>query len=168
VLKRPIFAALCVLLVLPAESALAYQDRGLDPDDRAAVGLDPDIRSTVRSVWTTEGGGRVLRVRVRAYDRLGIYWYVIAYLDSRGGPRADYVMRFRVDTDHRSKECNVNASGHPGSPDRGWLRQRGDTATCRVPASLVHPTKRIRWRLRSPSGYGRNTDVAPNGGGWYG
>jgi hypothetical protein len=165
--KRLILAAMCVWLVLPAESALAYVDRGFDPDDRRAAGLDPDIRSTVRRVWITEGSRRALSIKFRAYERLGNYWDVMALLDSKGGLRADYVMDL-YNYDQSGRGCAVWPQGHPHQSIQGEFRQRGHTARCKAPARLVLPSKRIRWRLRSTSMYARNnTDIAPNGGGWY-
>jgi hypothetical protein len=163
--KRLIFAAVCVSLVLPAASALAYEDRGFDPDDRSFVG-DPDIRSTVRTVRTA-GSGRVLSVRFRAHEGLGVYWSLTVLLDARGGRRVDHVMKLG-NADQSGKGCVVSPRGRPGEAVEGGFVQRGDMARCRVPVSLVQPTKRIRWKLRSPSGYSRRADVAPNGGGWYG
>ena len=166
-MKRLILAAMFVSLVLPAESALAYEDSGFDPDDRRVVGYDPDIRSTVRTVWRT-GSGRALRVSFRAYERLGIYWFVTVLLDARGGPKVDHVMGLS-NADQSGKGCGVYPRGHRKEVVQGGFLQRGDMARCRVPTSLVHPTKRIRWKLRSPSGYvHNNVDIAPNGGGWFG
>jgi hypothetical protein len=162
--QRLAIAALCALLVLPAESALAYQDRGFDPDDRRVVGYDPDIRSTVRTVWTTDGG-RALSVKFRAYEELGVYWDVTAYLDSRGGHRADYLIDM-VNADQSGAGCRVYRRKHSERAVDGRFRQHGDRARCRVPARLVHPTKRIRWRLRSESGYVDTVEAAPDHG-WY-
>jgi hypothetical protein len=163
--KRLVFAAMCVSLVLPAGSALAYEDSGSDPDDRSFVG-DPDIRSTVRTVWTTDSG-RALRVTFRAYERLGKFWSVTVLLDARGGPKVDHVMNL-WNADQSGRGCDVYPRGQSGESVPGGFDQRGDTARCRVPTSLVHPTKRIRWKLRSPSGYVHAVDIAPNGGGWFG
>jgi hypothetical protein len=41
-------------------------------------------------------------------------------------------------------------------------------ARCRVPAGTVRPTKRIRWKLISITGYeDGETEYAPNNRGWY-
>jgi hypothetical protein len=166
-MKRLVLTAMCVGLVLSAGPALAYTDRGFDPDDRRVIGFDPDIRSTVRKVWTTDGSSRALRVKFQAYERLGNYWSVMVFLDSRRGPKADYVIELD-NADMSGKGCSVYPRGHRGQEVPGSFRQRRDTALCRVRARLVDPTKRIRWRLRSPSGYVHdNVDIAPNGGGWY-
>jgi hypothetical protein len=165
-MKRLVLLVLCAAIVIQGESSFAYEDYGFDPDDRPELGSDPDIRSTVRTVWTPEGSVRLLRIKFRAYERLGLYWFVTALLDSRGGPRVDYVMRL-ANADMSGRGCAIWPRGHRGEAVPGTFRQRGDTARCKVPASLVRRTKRIGWRLRSISGYGGTMDVAPNGGGWY-
>ena len=158
-MKRLVFAAVCVSLVLPAAPAFAYEDRGFDPEDQSDVGI-PDIRSTVRTVRTTDSG-RTLRVKFRAYERLSNYWFVTVKLDARGGPKVDHVMNL-VNGDTEGTWCLVYPKGHHHESLRGDFVQRRDMARCRVPTSLVHPTKRIRWRLRSID------DIAPDGGGWFG
>jgi hypothetical protein len=164
--KRLAFAVLCAFLILPAESALAYQDRGFDPDDRSHGGVDPDIRSTVRTVWTTESGLRSLRVSFRAYEELALCcWLVTAALDSREGHRPDYLIEFS--TPEGGFECIVFPRGERFTQwVEGALRENGDRVSCRVPVRLVSPTKRIRWRLHTDSGYFARADAAPDHG-WY-
>jgi hypothetical protein len=53
-------------------------------------------------------------------------------------------------------------------PDGVFVKEAREQVGEAPAVQIGGDTKRIRWRLRSPSGYGRNTDVAPNGGGWYG
>jgi hypothetical protein len=167
---KPTFVvAICLAFLLPASSALAYQDVRLDPNDRPAVGYDPDIRSTGRVVSATAQGVRWLRVGFRAYEPLGVWWFVNVYIDSKGGPQADYLMRL-ANADLSGKGCDISPVGGGGADrSKGRFRQHGDQATCSVRLSRLVHTKRIRWRLVSPSGYDSpgKTDIAPNGGGWY-
>ena len=162
---RVVLATILATLLLTPAPALAYRDKGHDPDDRPALGFDPDIRATVRSVWLTEHAGRQLRVKFRAYERLGVWWFVNVRLDSRGGPQVDYVI-FLSDQDLGGSGCAIRR-GLPGPPVEGSFSQERDRASCRVPARLVRPTKKIRWKLVSPSGYDGTSDAAPNGSRWF-
>jgi hypothetical protein len=163
--KRLVSAALCAFLALPAGSALAYRDRGSDPDDRSSLaGTEPDIRSTVRTVRTTEGG-RALRVKFRAYEDLGRFWAVTVYLDSRRGLGGDYLMKMS-NVGFGNEGCQVYRRHHLDRGILGAFLQRGDMARCAVPVRTVHPTKRIRWRLHAPSLYSNTHDAAPDHG-WY-
>jgi hypothetical protein len=169
---RMVAAACLALLIVPldagAVSAFGYRDKGLDPDDRKAIGYDPDVRSTTRRVWQSPNGWRFLSVKFRAYEELGVYWGVNARLDSRRGPRADYIMGL-YNADNGGADCSI---WEPGRQDTtqidGRFYQGTDYASCRVPLKVVHRDKRIRWRLVSRSGYVKdNWDIAPNGGGYY-
>jgi hypothetical protein len=145
--------------------AVAYQDVGVDPDDRPVLAFDPDIRRTVRNVFVG-AEGRVLRIRVWTYEDLGIFWSMTVRLDSRRWIRWDYTMVL-FNFDLSGKGCSVYRRGHRDEAIEGWFRQEGDLTRCRVPLSLVHPEKRIRWRIVSPTGYeGGITERAPNHG-WY-
>lgn len=169
-MRPTLLVSICIALFLPASSALAHQAVRLDPNDRPAVGYDPDIRSTGRVVYTTAQGVRRLRVGFRAYEPLGVWWTVDIYIDSKGGPLADYVMRLANADVTAGKGCDIRPIGGGGADRReARFRQDGDQATCSVRLSRLVHTKRIRWRLVSPSGYGApgKTDIAPNGGGWY-
>jgi hypothetical protein len=164
-MKRLLISAVGIALTLQAGSALAYQDVGFDPDDRAVVGGDPDIRSTARVVWT-DRGLRWLKVRFTAYEPLSFFWRVKARLDSRGGRRVDYVIEL-WNADNSGRGCAVHRQGQTNGDN--WVRANfrqvdDDTARCVVRLYQVRPTKRIRWRLRSPSGYGAEADLAPNSG----
>jgi hypothetical protein len=165
-MKRLLISALGIALTFQAGSAFAYQDTGFDPDDRVAMGFDPDIRSTTRFVWRDDQGLRWSKIRFTAYEPLGLYWFVTVRLDSRGGPRLDYIMRL-ANADQSGRGCSIYPRGKPAQFVRGSFWQGGVAARCRVPLSFVHRTKRIRWKLRSPSGYSGDVDVAPNGGGFY-
>jgi hypothetical protein len=164
-------AVICILisafLTMPG-SAAAYQDTGYDPDDRAVVGDDPDIRSTTRRV-ALAGDGRVLKIKVRAYEDLGVWWRMEVLLDSRRGPRFDFRLVLR-NGDVGGSGCSLDRRGGGDDFIEGSFRQAGDRTRCTVPARLVDPDKRIRWRIRSPSGYDEPesvTERAPDHG-WYG
>ncbi len=132
--NRMIAVVCLTLMVVPlgasAASAFGYRDTGFDPDDRRPVGFDPDIRSTTRRVWETVDGQRVLTIKFRAYEDLGVYWFVNVHLDSRGGPRWDYVMRLRNE-DMSGKGCSLTKRGDPGSSLAGRFHQgHTDAAWC--------------------------------------
>jgi hypothetical protein len=164
-LRRTVLVScLIAVLALPA-TASAYVDRGSDPDDRASVGYDPDIRATVRKVETGFHGRR-LTIVVRAYERFGIYWFIEVRMDARGGRRADTGMRL-WNADQSGMGCEVWKRAHRREALEGAFGQTGDRARCRVPIRLIDPNKRIRWRLVSESGYDGETERAPDAG-WYG
>jgi hypothetical protein len=91
-LRRGVGGIICVGLLLSMPTALAYRDVGHDPDDRPAVGTDPDIRSTTRRVFTDAVGHHWFRVTFSAYEQLTPPWNVSARLDTEQGPKQDYVM----------------------------------------------------------------------------
>jgi hypothetical protein len=171
-MRRTAIATVGVLVVFVLglhAPALAYQDVYFDPDDRRAVGFDPDIKSTGRTVWRGEDGRRRLRIGFRAYERLGLWWFVTAHLDSLGGKTWDFKMSI-WNADLSGKGCVVCPRGHPGQSVDGYFSQRENRATCRVPLRLVTPTKRIRWNLESRTGYGPpgEADFAPDDRSFYG
>lgn len=145
--------------------AAAYEDTGSDPDDRAVLVHDPDIASTTRRVWTKEAG-RFLSVLIRAYEEFGIYWGIEARLDSKGGPRVDYTIRL-YNADTGGAGCDLYRRTGFNHVARGHFRQAGDEVRCRIRVRDLHPTKRIRWKLISESGYGGPTEYAPNDRTWY-
>jgi hypothetical protein len=161
--RRALIAVLVLSIALLEVPALAYDNTGSDPDDRRPVGSDPDLRSTRRLVWRGDDGRRLLRVGVQAYEPFGLWWFVDVALDSRGDRGTDYIMEI-WNADNSGRGCSVNPRGRPGQAVRGRFRQFGDRTTCRVPLALVEPTKRVRWKLHSPSGYGSpgEADFAPN------
>jgi hypothetical protein len=163
---RALFSLLLAASVLLAPGvAVAYQDVGFDPDDRPVLGADPDIRRTVRRVFLG-AEGRVLRIRVWTYEDLGLYWSMTVRLDTRRWIRPDYTMVL-YNGDNSGRGCYVYPRGHRSEAVRGRFRQQDDLARCRVPLALVHPDKRIRWRIVSPTSYeGGITERAPNHG-WY-
>jgi hypothetical protein len=81
---------------------IQYVDVGFDPDDRpydetSCCQQDPDIRTTTRKLWVDGRERAWLTIKFQAYETFIGYWSVIARLDSRGGPRADYRMTIRDD-----------------------------------------------------------------------
>lgn len=153
------------VFVLPGTAA-AYVDRGTDPDDRAPVRFDPDIRATIRRVEPGEQR-RKLAVVVRAYEDFGFLWQIDVRLDARGGPAADTRMRL-WNADTGGMGCEVWKCGHRGQAVEGAFALSADRTRCSAPIGLIEPSKRIRWRLIS-EGYDEEseTDRAPDVG-WYG
>ena len=156
---------------------IEYVDVGHDPNDRnydetSCCQQDPDIRWTTRKLWVDERDRAWLTIKFQAYEIFTGYWSVIARLDSRGGPRADY--RLQVRDDGSVVTCSIT-SRRTSDVRRGQARQglsSGRPATCRVPLGFVHRDKRIRWRLFSPAevpGEGSepsSDEYAPDRG-WY-
>jgi hypothetical protein len=166
--RRSVLAGVTLVLVLALTgwASADYRDTYHDPDDRPAVGTDPDLRSTKRQMATVNGR-RVLIVSVRAYEELEPRWNITTRLDSKDGPRRDFVM-YIYDADQSGRGCRFYPAGHPKDFIRGRFTQVADRATCRIRFGLVHATKRVRWKLSSISEWkGGWDDHAPNGGGWY-
>jgi hypothetical protein len=163
VVREAVFVLAFTALALLPGRVLAYEDTGFDPDDRRPLGSDPDLRSTTRTVWHGDDGRRRLRIRIQAYEPFGLWWFVEVRIDSRGGLATDFVMRI-WNQDQSGKGCSIHPRGHPGQAERGRFGQRADRARCTVLLSTVNPTKRLRWKLVSPTGYGPpgERDVAPN------
>lgn len=111
--------------------------------------IDPDIRSSTRKLVERGGGGRVLSLVVRFYERHG-WWPLWIRIDARGGPRLDHL----VSTN--STQCFVWPRGR--RHDRVEIRgdAHGDRFVCRMPARRVSPTKSIRWKVSTtvPDGSG--------------
>lgn len=113
-------------------------------------------RSSVRD------GHRLLTIAIRAYEALGEWWFVRPRLDSRAGPELDYKMLIANEEGGGCLLCRPH-----NDSVRGKFSQAGHRAACRIPARFVRPTKRIRWKVSSPSGYSRrNKDYVPNDGRW--
>jgi hypothetical protein len=176
--------ALMVLGVAPPASAanerapeIQYVDVGYDPDDRnydetSCCQQDPDIRWTSRKLWVDGRDRGWLTIKFQAYETFIGYWSVITWLDTRGGPGADY--RLMVRDDATRVRCWIR-SRRSSAIQRGQARQglhSGSPATCRVPLGFVRRDKRIRWRLSSPAevpGEGSqpsSDEYAPDVG-WY-
>lgn len=152
----------------PAVSTTAsgYRDVGHDPDDRPMLGDDPDIRRTSRRVYRSNRGRMVLKVKVHAYETLGLFWGMKVFLDSRGGRRPDHVMG--IGASDTLTSCSVHPRGHRRQATFGKFWMTGDLTYCRVPLESINPNKRIRWRIvsRSYEPEGGVTERAPNQG-WY-
>jgi hypothetical protein len=144
-----------------------YRDTGYDPDEIGREGgMAPDIRSTTRRVGQMDGR-RILAIIVHAYEDFTVYWSVEARLDSRDGPRADYLLDL-FNLDNGGSGCYVYEPGEWEQRVDGKFAQSGSRAVCRVPAGLVRPTKKIRWKLISPSlNQDSPTEHAPDSRGWY-
>jgi hypothetical protein len=70
--------------------AFGYRDTGFDADHaKDAV----DIRSTTRKIWQDKKGHRWLSITVRACERLGTDWDMLASIDGRGDPFESPVTR---------------------------------------------------------------------------
>jgi hypothetical protein len=126
----PFIASVVTALVLSPSLAMAYEDTGYDPDDRRVHGSDPDIRSTTRRVFSRQEG-RMLKLRVRAYEVFGFFWEMKVSLASQGGPRTDYVMRIQ-NNDQAGRVCSIFPRGHPRRDHKGRFHQDGHWASCRV------------------------------------
>jgi hypothetical protein len=154
--------ALLGAVAVAASPATAFEVRGHDPDDRAAIGGDPDIRSTILRVEPREDG-RYLVLVVRAYEELSDWWTIEARLDAQGERRAEHILTL-WNADTGGLGCSI----HPRRDHdavRGAFHQNGRAARCRVPIRLVKPDEPIRWKLVSETGYQRgDREVAPNTG----
>jgi hypothetical protein len=167
-LRRIVLAGLTFALVaaFAGEAAADYRDTYLDPDDRPNVGTDPDIRSTTRQVATVNGR-RALIVSIRIFERFKPRWNFKAHLDSKDGPRRDFVM-YIFDGDQSGRGCRFHPAGRPRDFIRGRFTQIDDRVACRVRFGLVDATKKVRWRLTSISEWkGGRFERAPNDGGWF-
>jgi hypothetical protein len=167
-LRRSVLVVLSLVLAatLPGWAAADYRDTHSDPNDRPSVGTDPDLLSTSRRV-TTVNGRRVLIVSVRAYEEFDTAWSIRTRLDSRDGPRRDFVM-YIYDADQAGRGCRFYSAGHPEDFIRGRFTEIADRVACRIYLKFVDATKRIRWQLYSISQWkGGTADHAPNGGGWF-
>jgi len=152
-----------VLLAAPAAGARVI-DRDFGHDERdiePREGRDPDIKSTMRKLAVNDRR-RVLTIAVRFYERHPRFDLHIR-LDARGGPRVDHIMSWR-------SECAVWRKGHRRDFVKGRYHEVRGRFICRVPARAVHPSKPIRWKLRTvPPDFAPDfeIDYAPSDRGWY-
>ena len=170
-MRRAFLALLTVALVIGGGPVLAYRDVGLDPEDAGGGFLD--IRRSVRATGTDVAGRRWLRVGFRSNGEYAFIWRVRVYLDSRDGPRFDYIMGLWEFDQSGGRGCAVHPrDGRPGKRVEGAYRfsdpEKG--VRCRVRLGAVHATKQIRWRLVSMDADTPPdvVDRAPNGGAFYG
>lgn len=164
---------------LAGEPQVRYEDTGYDPDDRpidetSCCQQDPDIRASTRKIWVDRLGHGLLTINFRAFEYLRGYWTVIARLDSRGGPRADYRMKLyeRGDGPIFCWTISRRSSSRQHGEAR-WLPNSAASAVgaaCDVPLRFIRRDKRIRWWLFSPLGFegkeSRIDEFAPDRG-WY-
>lgn len=151
------------LVAVPAAGArvidrdFGYDERDIEPRE----GRDPDIKSTMRKLAVNDGR-RVLTVAVRFYERRPRFGMRIR-LDARGGLRVDHIMSWE-------SECAVWRKGHRRDFVKGRYQKVNGRYICRVPARAVHPSKAIRWKLRTvPPDFAPDfeIDYAPSDRGWY-
>jgi hypothetical protein len=135
-------------------------------DTRGDAGTD-----VLRSRRWTESveGARLVRLAVTAI--LSDDWSVAVYLDTRGGPRADYRLRnfeafgmgrcliWRLpEGDGRRVQCGRTFTDDPSVPERLWWAVR---------KSNLAPNKPIRWRVHTRDlAFLGADDHAPDRG-WY-
>lgn len=123
----------------------------------------PDVHSTTKRV--SRVGVQPWRLRISVGGELGPDYRLRVLLDTRGGPRADFVMLATVRNldlvvcDARRREgprLDVNCDA---DPSKAWWG---------VARSDLEKTKVIRWRIVAFGGAGltKVTDRAPNTG-WY-
>jgi hypothetical protein len=167
-------SAIGITLIAVSTPAAAYSDAGFDPEGDSAKydGVDYDISFTRRSV--VQGEGRTLKITTKTHDSVfwpGSWVYVDAKLDARGGRQADAVLSIWI-LEMSGSGCELQTLGG-GLIRRGTFRFVGDPTeddtyfgvTCRVPVHRLHPTKAIRWKVRTIYGNGEPVvDAAPNEG----
>lgn len=148
-----------------ARADIVYTDVGFDPNDVSGPAIE-DIEFTRRTVSTNANGRRSVRVRVRAYEPLGPNVDIRVVLDYDGDPRKDaYVALVSMDG---VPWCFVKQLGVAS----GWMfdaEKLERTISCAFPLRILHPMKRIRWRVRSPDPGifdPADIDYAPDQG-WY-
>ncbi|HEU4354792.1 MAG TPA: hypothetical protein VFT27_04315 [Actinomycetota bacterium] len=153
-------------IVTSASPALAYVDRGTDPQEgREGV----DIGRSTRRVHPTDHGRR-LAVVIVPYALVFNSYSLQVYLDSRGGHRADFWAS--LDNTSGPLICRVYRvrQGRDEEVGRCRIIQRDPVNVGRIkarfPARYVHPNKRIRWRIVAVPLNANWSDRAPDRG-WY-
>jgi hypothetical protein len=174
-MRRLSIAVITVALVVQAGPANAYWDAGWDPQDSGGSFLD--FRSSARKTWSGADGRRWLRIKFKGYGDYQFIWRVRIWLDSRGGPGADYIMTLSEFDQSPVDRCTLHPRpGRPGERVLGYspfpfvVDPEIFGVWCRVPLGSVHATKRIRWRLVSidlQSGTPHIIDRAPDGVSFY-
>lgn len=148
------------------DGTIKYSETGWDQRD-FPEGPSPDIQLTSRRV-VKMSDHRVLVIRVRVYRKLGNYWRMQVGLDSRHGNKPDFRMTL-VNADLNGAGCYVERKQpkHQLHPPRGRFVQHGKVARCRIRLSTIHPTRHVRWRVRSYSlNHPAHPDRAPTHG-WF-
>jgi hypothetical protein len=157
-LERALAIAVVAVLVTPLGASALYRDTGFDPND---VTTPNDLRATTRSVVATERRHmlRIVLLGYQAWPHYPDYFQALVRLDARGGPRSDVTLKFFSGQDVGClldhDQVAIHASRH------------GARFVCRVPMSMMHANKRIRWRVITTYHHGSHPDVAPNDRGWY-
>jgi len=166
-LRRGVVLAVSILtvLVVSIPAAHAYRIVGSDAHEGGAY----DIDVATLGVWTARDGHRYIRISV---SQIGDhpYYNLRVHLDTRGDGRGDAVVMLRHgDTASSGRaDCTIvmNGAKHEG---RYWPTV-GRASVCRFRAWMVHPTKRIRYRVHASAFYvyvaGPTEDRAPDRG-WY-
>jgi hypothetical protein len=153
-------AVVTTTLLAGAQPALGWTVTHRDPDD---FEIAPDVHSSSKRVFQAADGGWRLRIGVRG--ELGPDYRLRVLLDTRGGPRADFVMVTTVRNldlvtcQVRRLEGPLVASQCDADPFRAWWG---------VSRRDLDRDKRVRWRVVAFGGPGLTdvTDRAPDTG-WY-
>ena len=159
-------AAATILLVLTGVSATAEHKtvRHVDPHGDAYI-----------DVWSTRKvkiHRQPQRIRFTLYSEAwGPDWEISVYVDSRGGPRAD----FRLWNYESLGESDCGGNRHLGG-EIDDLRCAQDVMCCttgtmwwEAPRASFNPTKPIRWRVRThyPGATDDSEDDLAPDSGWY-
>ena len=149
-----------IALVAMAHPAFGWSVTHRDPDD---FEIAPDVHSTTKRVFRTGDPGWRLRIEVRG--ELGPDYRLRVFLDTRGGPGADFVMVTMV-RDLSMISCDVHEL--TGPPIAARCDADPFLAWWGVARSDLDRDKRIRWRIVASGGAGLTgvTDRAPDTG-WY-
>jgi hypothetical protein len=158
-------AVLVTLLIVTGSSASAVHRSVNRTDPREDAFVD---------VWRTRKiplHRRPPRVLFKLYALLGPDWEVSVFVDSRGGPRADY--RLWNFEDLGTSGCGGRRLFGREIDLRCGRRLIGVSATGTlwwdVPRAELNPGKRIRWRIHTHyqgAPDNRDDDLAPDSG-WY-
>jgi hypothetical protein len=146
------------LLAVPAFGVTTTRH---DPDDFEVA---PDVHTTTKRRFVTEEGAR--RLRISASGELGPDYGLKVYLDTRGGPEAEFVARAAV-SNLDLVSCGVRRVG--GAPIESHCDADPFRAWWGVALRDLHHDKVIRWRIvarDAPAFGGSVTDRAPDAG-WY-
>lgn len=168
VFRFTLVAVVTATLLSSASPVVAYVSRGRDP----AEGLGADVITSRRRVWVRHDGHRYVEVRIGlSPEEQSLYFFKIRVrLDTRGDGSPDAAM-YLVAGDAASgagnPSCMVTALGRR---HEGRLLGIGSKTGCRARAAWLHPTKKIRWKIRGEQYYQYDppagADLAPDVG-WY-
>jgi len=86
------------------------------------------------------------------------------YLDTRGGPAADYVVRIQWVSVSSALSCQLEKPGG-ALVDAGDVSRPSQSAVrCVFPTNAITKDKTTRWRVESAPSFALNDDKAPNTG----